>query len=59
MIQGLLWVYLVGAKLQSPFGTCGWAGVRLAKRHDALSLWTLRQQGITPEMVRERMQAGG
>jgi glutamyl/glutaminyl-tRNA synthetase len=32
-------------------------GVRLAKRHDALSLRTLRQQGITPEMVRERMRA--
>jgi glutamyl-tRNA synthetase len=35
------------------------AGVRLAKRHDSLSLRTLRQQGVTPEMVRERMQAGG
>jgi glutamyl-tRNA synthetase len=31
------------------------AGVRLAKRHDSLSLRTLRQQGITPEMVLERM----
>jgi glutamyl-tRNA synthetase len=27
------------------------AGVRLAKRHDALSLRTLRQQGRTPEQV--------
>ena len=35
------------------------SGVRLAKRHDSLSLRTLRQQGLTPEMVRERMQAGG
>ncbi len=33
------------------------AGVRLAKRHDSLSLRTLRQQGLTPEMVRERMKA--
>ncbi|HEV2391245.1 MAG TPA: tRNA glutamyl-Q(34) synthetase GluQRS [Verrucomicrobiae bacterium] len=33
------------------------AGVRLAKRHDSLSLRTLRQQGISPKMVRERMQA--
>jgi glutamyl/glutaminyl-tRNA synthetase len=29
-------------------------GVRLAKRHDSLGLRTLRQQGVTPEMVRER-----
>lgn len=29
-------------------------GVRLAKRHDALSLRTLRQQGVSPEEVRER-----
>ena len=28
------------------------SGVRLAKRHDALSLRTLRKQGITPEQVR-------
>ena len=34
------------------------AGVRLAKRHDALSLRALRQQGLTPEMVRERMLRG-
>ena len=35
------------------------AGVRLAKRHDSLSLRTLRQQGVTPEMVLERMKAEG
>jgi glutamyl-tRNA synthetase len=35
------------------------AGVRLAKRHDALSLRTLREQGIAPEIVRERMKAEG
>jgi glutamyl-tRNA synthetase len=29
-------------------------GVRLAKRHDALSLRTLREQGATPEQVRAR-----
>jgi glutamyl-tRNA synthetase len=28
------------------------AGVRLAKRHDALSLRTLREQGMTPQQVR-------
>ena len=33
------------------------AGVRLAKRHDSLSLRTLRQQGISPEVVRERIKA--
>ena len=33
------------------------AGVRLAKRHDALSLRSLRQQGLTPEKVREKMLA--
>ncbi len=33
------------------------AGVRLAKRHDALSLRSLRQQGFTPERVLNRMQA--
>jgi glutamyl/glutaminyl-tRNA synthetase len=32
-------------------------GVRLAKRHDALSLRALRQQGLTPAMVLERMKA--
>jgi glutamyl-tRNA synthetase len=31
------------------------AGVRLAKRHDALSLRTLREQGCTPAKVIERM----
>ena len=29
-------------------------GVRLAKRHDALSLRALREQGLTPEQVRTR-----
>lgn len=29
-------------------------GVRLAKRHDALALRTLRAQGVTPEKIRER-----
>jgi glutamyl-tRNA synthetase len=33
------------------------AGVRLAKRHDSLSLRSLRQQGITSEMVREMMKS--
>lgn len=28
-------------------------GVRLAKRHDALSLRALRKQGVTPDMLRE------
>jgi glutamyl-tRNA synthetase len=28
------------------------SGVRLAKRHDALSLRALRQQGTTPEELR-------
>ena len=27
------------------------AGVRLAKRHDALSLRTLREQGVTPAQI--------
>jgi glutamyl-tRNA synthetase len=27
------------------------SGVRLAKRHDALSLRTLREKGITPEQI--------
>jgi len=31
------------------------SGVRLAKRHDALSLRSMRQQGVTPEQVREKM----
>jgi glutamyl/glutaminyl-tRNA synthetase len=35
------------------------AGVRLAKRHDALSLRTLRQEGTSPEAVREKMMAEG
>ena len=35
------------------------AGVRLAKRHDSLSLRALRHQGLTPEMVREKMKAEG
>jgi len=30
------------------------AGVRLAKRHDALSLRRLRAEGRTPEMLRQR-----
>jgi glutamyl/glutaminyl-tRNA synthetase len=29
------------------------AGVRLAKRHDALSLGTLRSRGVTPESIRD------
>ena len=29
-------------------------GLRLAKRHDALSLRTLRQQGRTPQQIRDR-----
>ena len=32
-------------------------GVRLAKRHDALSLRVLRKQGWSPEQVRERFGA--
>jgi glutamyl-tRNA synthetase len=32
-------------------------GARLAKRHDALSLRTLRAQGVTPEQVRAMMEA--
>ncbi len=31
-------------------------GIRLAKRHDALSLRTLRDAGVTPGQVRERLQ---
>jgi glutamyl/glutaminyl-tRNA synthetase len=30
------------------------AGVRLAKRHDSLSLRTLREQGMCPETVRDK-----
>jgi glutamyl-tRNA synthetase len=30
------------------------SGKRLAKRHDALSLRTLRAQGVTPETMREQ-----
>jgi glutamyl/glutaminyl-tRNA synthetase len=33
-------------------------GQRLAKRHDALSLRTLRQQGVAPEEVRRRFDPG-
>lgn len=32
-------------------------GLRLAKRHDALSLRALRQQGVTPQSLRERFAA--
>jgi len=31
------------------------AGVRLAKRHDALSLRAMRKQGMTPEEMREKL----
>ena len=34
-------------------------GVRLAKRHDALSLRALREQGMTPEQVRKKFQGPG
>lgn len=34
------------------------AGVRLAKRHDALSLRVLREQGLTAEEVLARLEAG-
>ena len=34
-------------------------GVRLAKRHDALSLRTLRQQGATPEALRKGWDVEG
>ena len=34
------------------------AGVRLAKRHDALSIRALRHGGLTPEQVRIRALAG-
>jgi glutamyl-tRNA synthetase len=29
------------------------AGIRLAKRHDALSIQALREKGLTPQQVRE------
>jgi len=35
------------------------AGVRLAKRHDSLSFRTLRQQGVAPEIVREKIKVKG
>jgi glutamyl-tRNA synthetase len=31
------------------------SGVRLAKRHDALSLRALREQGVSPETLREKL----
>ena len=34
------------------------SGQRLAKRHDALSLRTLREGGLTPAMLRERLGIG-
>jgi glutamyl-tRNA synthetase len=34
-------------------------GIRLAKRHDALSLRSLRQQGVTSERIRESLRAEG
>jgi len=34
------------------------AGLRLAKRHDALSIRALRHGGLTPEQVRSRALAG-
>ena len=30
------------------------AGIRLAKRHDALSLRSLRESGLTPEQIRAK-----
>ena len=33
------------------------AGVRLAKRHDALSLRTLRAEGVTPEQINHRFDS--
>ena len=33
---------------------CDSSGKRLAKRHDALSLRTLRADGVTPEKIREQ-----
>jgi len=35
------------------------AGVRLAKRHDSLSLRSLREKGVTPELLREKMKTEG
>jgi glutamyl-tRNA synthetase len=37
---------------------CDARGVRLAKRHDALSLRTLRAQGVSPEQIIEGFRAG-
>jgi glutamyl-tRNA synthetase len=37
---------------------CDQAGVRLAKRHDALSLRALREKGCTPAEVLERLNLG-
>jgi glutamyl-tRNA synthetase len=37
---------------------CDASGVRLAKRHDALSLRAMREQGATPEEVRAKMGEG-
>ena len=51
------WAQALAATLASlsadPRGlTAAEAGRRLAKRHDALSLRTLRGQGISPEKIR-------
>ena len=35
------------------------AGVRLAKRHDSLSLRTMRRKGISPEAVRDMLKVDG
>ena len=37
---------------------CDEKGVRLAKRHDALALRTLRAQGMTPAAVRKLFDPG-
>ena len=34
------------------------SGARLAKRHDSLSLRALREQGISPEQIRQQWQQG-
>src|SRR5262249_32360655 len=34
------------------------SGARLAKRHDALSLRTLRQRGLSPETIRKSWRTG-
>ena len=34
------------------------SGVRLAKRHDVLSLRTLRAQGVTPAEIRRKFNSG-